>query len=47
VITPTLHRGYQDLWADVTFEEVPGIGHWIVEQAHDLVLDRLRAFLSA
>jgi pimeloyl-ACP methyl ester carboxylesterase len=45
VITPNLHRWYGPLARDQTFEEVPGVGHWIVEQAHDLVLDRLRAFL--
>jgi pimeloyl-ACP methyl ester carboxylesterase len=47
VVTPTLHRGYEAHAGDITFEEVPDVGHWIVEQAHDLVLDRLRAFLKA
>jgi pimeloyl-ACP methyl ester carboxylesterase len=46
VITPTLHRGYEMFGDDVTFEEVPAVGHWIVEQAHELVLDRLRAFFA-
>jgi pimeloyl-ACP methyl ester carboxylesterase len=45
VITPTLHRGYEHYAGDTTFEHVPDAGHWIVEQAHDLVLDRLRSFL--
>ena len=27
-------------------ELVDGVGHWIVEQRPDLVLDRLRAFLK-
>jgi len=25
---------------------VPGVGHWIVEQRPELVLDRLRTFLK-
>ena len=46
VVTPTLHRGYEDLMADCGFEKVPGVGHWIVEQAPELALDRLRSFLT-
>jgi pimeloyl-ACP methyl ester carboxylesterase len=46
VITPTMHNGYEDYASDITFERIPGVGHWIVEQAHDLVLDRLRGFLD-
>ncbi len=46
VITPTMHRGYERYVGDITFEHVPGVGHWIVEQAHELVLDRLRGFLA-
>jgi pimeloyl-ACP methyl ester carboxylesterase len=46
VITPTMHRGYEDYASDITFEHVPDVGHWIIEQAHDLVLDRLRSFLN-
>lgn len=46
VVTPTLHRGYAGVMADCEFETVPGVGHWIVEQAPDLVLDRLRSFLA-
>jgi pimeloyl-ACP methyl ester carboxylesterase len=46
VIMPVLHRGYAAHVSDLGFEEVPGVGHWIIEQAPDLVLDRLRRFLS-
>jgi len=45
VITPTLLRGYADRFSDFRFETVDGVGHWIVEQRPELVLDRLRAFL--
>jgi len=44
VITPTMHRGYEEYASDITFEHLPEVGNWIVEQAHDLVLDRLRGF---
>ena len=46
VITPALHNGYEDHASDITFERVPDVGHWIIEQAHDLVLNRLRGFLE-
>lgn len=46
VVTPVLHRSYGNLSNDLTFEEVPGVGHWIVEQAPDLVLGRLRDLMS-
>ncbi len=46
VVTPTMHRWYDDLIADCEFEKVPGVGHWIVEQAPELCLDRLRAFMK-
>jgi pimeloyl-ACP methyl ester carboxylesterase len=46
VITPVFHRTYAAHGDDVTFEAVPGVGHWIIEQAHDLVLDRLRRFAA-
>ena len=46
VITPTMHRGYENHASDITFEHVPDVGHWIVEQVYDLVLDRLRSLLS-
>jgi pimeloyl-ACP methyl ester carboxylesterase len=45
-ITPVLHHGYEDHASDITFEHVADVGHWIVEQAHDLVLDRLRSYLE-
>lgn len=46
VITPTLHRWYAPYMSDLEFEEVPGVGHWIIEQAPDLALDRLRRFMT-
>ena len=45
VITPTLLRGYSDRFSDFRLETVDGVGHWIVEQRPELVLERLRAFL--
>ncbi|KZS68842.1 epoxide hydrolase [Mycobacterium kansasii] len=47
VITPHLLRGYEDRASDFEVELVDGVGHWIVGQRPDLVLDRLRAFLTA
>jgi pimeloyl-ACP methyl ester carboxylesterase len=44
-ITPTLLRDYPDRFSDFHLETVDGVGHWIVEQRPELVLDRLRAFL--
>lgn len=41
-----MHRGYENYASDITFEHVPDVGHWIVEQAHDLVLDPVRGFFS-
>jgi pimeloyl-ACP methyl ester carboxylesterase len=46
VITSALHGSYPAHASDITFEHVPDAGHWIVEQAHDLVLDRLRRMLG-
>ena len=46
VITPVMHRGYERYASDLTFEHVPDVGHWIAEQAPELVLDRLRTFLK-
>jgi len=46
VITSVVHRSHRDLSANNEFEEVPAVGHWIVEQAPELVLDRLRALIS-
>jgi pimeloyl-ACP methyl ester carboxylesterase len=45
VLVPDLLAGYEDRIDDFDVELVDGVGHWIVEQAPDLVLDRLRAFL--
>jgi pimeloyl-ACP methyl ester carboxylesterase len=45
VITPHLLNGYGRRASDFDVEFVDGVGHWIVEQATDLVLDRLREFL--
>ena len=46
VLTPTLLRGYAERSIDFDVELVEGVGHWIAEQRPDLVLDRLRAFIS-
>jgi pimeloyl-ACP methyl ester carboxylesterase len=45
VITPTLLRDYPDRFSDFHLETIDGVGHWIVEQRPELVLDRLRTFL--
>jgi len=47
VLTPDLLDGYADRITDFEVELVDGVGHWIAEQAPELVLDRLRAFLRA
>ncbi len=47
VLTPDLLNGYADRISDFDVELVDGVGHWIVEQRPDLVLDRLRSFLRA
>jgi pimeloyl-ACP methyl ester carboxylesterase len=46
VLTPDLLDGYATHISDFEVELVDGVGHWIVEQRPDLVLDRLRAFLK-
>ena len=46
VLTPELVDGYAKHISDFEVEFVEGVGHWIVEQRGDLVLDRLRAFLK-
>lgn len=46
VLIPALLRGYARHAADFEVELVDGVGHWIVEQRPELVLDRLRAFLA-
>ncbi|WP_236984578.1 MULTISPECIES: alpha/beta fold hydrolase [Mycobacterium] len=45
VMTPDGTDGYEDHISDFEVELVPGVGHWIVDQRPDLVLDRVRAFL--
>jgi pimeloyl-ACP methyl ester carboxylesterase len=47
VITPSLLRGYAKRLRDFELELVDGVGHWIVEQRPELVLDRVRTFLTA
>lgn len=47
VITPDLLDGYAERASDFEVELVDGVGHWIVEQRPELVLDRVRAFLAA
>ena len=46
VLTPDLLRVLPEHCADFELELVPGVGHWIVEQRPELVLDRLRTFFS-
>lgn len=46
VITPTLLRDYRHLIKDFDVDTVDGVGHWIVEQRPDLLLERLRGFLD-
>jgi len=45
VITPSLLRDHRDRFSDFQPGAVDGVGHWIVEETPELVLDRLRAFL--
>ncbi len=45
VITPTLLRGYAEHTDGFRLETVDGVGHWVVDQRPELVLERLRAFL--
>jgi pimeloyl-ACP methyl ester carboxylesterase len=45
VLKPVLVRGLADRIADFELEVVDGVGHWVVEQEPDLVLERLRTFL--
>ena len=47
VITPDLIYGYADRISDFELEVVDGVGHWIVEQRPELVLDRIRGFLRS
>jgi pimeloyl-ACP methyl ester carboxylesterase len=43
---PDLLRGYERSAPQMEIELVPGVGHFIVDQATALVLDRARAFLA-
>lgn len=45
VVIADLADGYADHISDFAVELVDGVGHWIVHQRPDLVLDRVRAFL--
>jgi pimeloyl-ACP methyl ester carboxylesterase len=47
VLTPDLLNAYGDRIGDFQVELVDGVGHWIVEQRPELVLDRIRTFLRA
>lgn len=47
VLTPDLLQGYAERIDDFQLELVDGVGHWIVDQRPELVLDRVRAFLNA
>jgi pimeloyl-ACP methyl ester carboxylesterase len=47
VMTANGTDGYEDHISDFEVELVPGVGHWIIDQRPDLVLDRVRAFLRA
>jgi pimeloyl-ACP methyl ester carboxylesterase len=47
VLTPDLLNGYAERISDFEVELVDGVGHWIVRQRPELVLDRVRAFLNA
>jgi hypothetical protein len=42
-----MQDGYEDHIGDFQSEFVDGVGHWIVDQRPELVLDRIRAFLNA
>lgn len=44
-VTPTLLRGYESHADDMRIEYVDGPGHWLPEQAPELVLSRARPFL--
>jgi pimeloyl-ACP methyl ester carboxylesterase len=46
VLTPTLLLDYSERVSNFRLELVDGVGHWIVEQRPELVVDQLRAFLT-
>jgi pimeloyl-ACP methyl ester carboxylesterase len=45
VITPMMIQPFQERAADFKLETVDGVGHWIVEQRPELVLQKVREFL--
>ncbi|OBK37716.1 epoxide hydrolase [Mycobacterium sp. 1165196.3] len=45
VITSTLLRGYNSRMSDLEVETIQDVGHWIVEERPELVLQRLRTFV--
>jgi pimeloyl-ACP methyl ester carboxylesterase len=47
VMIAAMQDGYEDHISDFKSEFVAGVGHWIVDQRPELVLDRIRAFLNA
>jgi len=47
VMTPALLEGYQDHADDMSVETLEGIGHFLPEEAPDVVADRIRALLPA
>jgi pimeloyl-ACP methyl ester carboxylesterase len=47
VLGPISVESLEQRHSDFRLETVDGAGHWIVEQRKDLVLERLRAFLSS
>src|SRR3954447_3089038 len=46
VITPALLRGYEDRADDMTVEVLEGIGHFVPEEAPEIVADRVRALFA-
>lgn len=46
VITPALLRGYEDRADDMTVEVVEGFGHFLPEEAPELVADRVRTLFA-
>ncbi|MCV7251544.1 MULTISPECIES: alpha/beta fold hydrolase [Mycobacteriaceae] len=46
VLTPELLRVLPEHCSNFDLELVPGAGHWIIEERPELVLDRLRTFLT-
>jgi pimeloyl-ACP methyl ester carboxylesterase len=46
VITPALLRGYEDRADDMTVEVLEGVGHFLPEEAPEVVADRARALFA-